>query len=308
MDGPPVKILVVGAGGVGGYFGGRLLQAGRDVTFLVRDGRPRPLDITSPHGDYTLSPMPSITADRIDAAYDLIVVTPKAQDLAAAIDGFAPAVGPRTAILPLLNGMRHLDALDARFGAERVLGGCCHISSVRTAGGAIAHLNPIHRLIFGERDCPRSPRVDAIEAALSGARFESRPSVDILRDMWEKWILITAAAGITCLMRASIADIVAAGAAEYAERMLEECAAIARSVGFAPSVEHLAYCRGLLTTPGLNFTTSMLRDIEAGAPIEAEHVVGDLLARRATPAPFLEIAYAHLRCYAIRAAGPSSRA
>ena len=125
------KLLFLGAGGVGGYFGGRLIEAGVDVSFLVRPARAASLSaqglrVSSPHGDLTL-PVKCVTRDSVLPDYDLVILAPKAYDLDDAMDAVAPAVGPATFVLPLLNGLAHLDALDARFGADRVLGGEAHI-------------------------------------------------------------------------------------------------------------------------------------------------------------------------------------
>ncbi len=306
-----MRILIVGAGATGGYFGGRLLEAGRDVTFLVRPKRALELArtglaIRSQFGNVTLPDPPTITADRLREPVDLILLSCKAYDLAAAADSFAPALGAETAILPVLNGMRHLDTLDARFGPPHVLGGQCLISSVLDPEGRIVHMNDTHVLSFGERDGRRTARVEQIAATLSGARFEARLSGNILQAMWEKWIFIAAFAGITCLMRAAIGDIVNAGAAGLATELLDECAAIAARHGFPASEFSLERSRGILTAPGSPLTASMLRDLERGAPIEADHIVGDLLQQgREYPesSPMLRIAYAHLKAYEARRSG-----
>ncbi len=176
-----MRILVVGAGAIGGYFGGRLLEAGRDVTFLVRQRRRSELaktglEIRSQFGDAHLPSPPTVTAETLRQPFDLILLSCKAYDLSSAMDSFAPAVGTNTAILPLLNGMAHMDALAARFGAGAVLGGQCVISTTLDPDGRILHLNDTHGLSFGERDGSLSPRSEAIKAALSGARFDSRLS------------------------------------------------------------------------------------------------------------------------------------
>jgi len=277
-----MRILVVGAGAIGGYFGGRLRAAGRDVTFLVRARRAAQLAetglvIRSPRGDLDLSNPPTITAATLHEPFDLILLSCKAYDLDGAVDALVRAVGPHTAILPLLNGIRHLDVLDQRFGAERVLGGQCVISTMLDPDGRILHLSEVHNLSFGARDGSRSRQMEAIASALSGAGFEARLSEAIMREMWEKWVFIAAGAGITCLMRAAIGDIVAAGAAELAATLLDECGAIAAAEGFAPSEASARRSRTMLTTPGSALTASMLRDIERGAPTEADHIVGDLL-------------------------------
>lgn len=301
-----MRILIVGAGAIGGYFGGRLLAAGRDVTFLVRPGRAAALardglSIRSPLGDLDRAAPPTITAVALHEPFDLILLSSKAYDLDGAMADFAPAVGPKTTILPVLNGLRHLELLEARFGAASVLGGQVMISAVLDLEGRIRHLNDTHLLSFGERDGAGSARVEAIAAALSGAGFETRLSPAILQEMWEKWVFIAAGAGITCLMRATIGDIVAAGAADLVAALLGECAAIAARQGFPPAAAALARSRAILTAGGSLLTASMFRDIECRAPTEADHLIADLLRRGGgEDFPLLRIADAHLKAYEAR--------
>ena len=302
-----MRILIVGAGAIGGYFGGRLLQAGRDVTFLVRPRRAAQLAktglaIRSPRGDADLA-APTITADQLRAPYDLILLSCKAYDLVEAMESFAPAVGPETAILPLLNGMAHLDLLERRFGAKAALGGQCLISATLDEEGRVRHLAEAHNLSFGARDGAPSARLDAIAESLAGANFDSRRSDAILQEMWEKWVFIATGAGITCLMRAAVGDIVAAGAADLAVSLLEECAAIAARQGFAPSAASLQRSRATFTTAGSGLTASMLRDVERGARTEFDHVLGDLLRRGGEATgdrSLLRVAHAHLAVYEAR--------
>jgi 2-dehydropantoate 2-reductase len=305
-----MRILVVGAGATGGYFGGRLLEAGRDVTFLVRPRRAAELAATglvirSPAGAFRHPRPATAGAADLHAPYDVVLLSCKAYDLDDAIRSFAPAVGPATAILPLLNGMRHLDVLDERFGKSAVLGGQCVISASLGEAGCIEHLNDSHLISYGERDGTRSARVAAIEAAFGGARFEARLSTTILQEMWEKWVLIATLAGVTCLMRATIGDIVAAGGGELATALLDECDAIAREQGFALREASRRRNVAMLTAPGSGFAASMLRDIERGGATEGEHVLGDLLRRRSaagrTPS-LLRIAYLHVCAYEARRA------
>jgi 2-dehydropantoate 2-reductase len=299
-----MRILVVGAGAVGGYFGGRLLEAGRDVTFLVRPKRAERLArsglvIRSRFGDALLKPV-TILAEEIGEPYDLVLLSCKAYDLESAIDSCAPAVGSRTLILPLMNGMRHLDLLDARFGQARVLGGLCQIASNLDADGHIRHLNDTHLLHFGERDGSSSARVDALAGLMSPALFKSRPSSTILHDMWEKWVFLASLAGITCLMRAVIGDIVAAGSADLALELFRECGSIAEQAGFPPRPPFIERSRGVLTAAGSSLAASMLRDIERGGRIESDQIIGDLLARdpaNGKDSPLLRLVQAHLRVY-----------
>jgi 2-dehydropantoate 2-reductase len=303
-----MRILVVGAGAIGGYFGGRLLQAGRDVTFLVRSRRAAQLAATglvikSALGDVHRPNPPTVQAESLRERFDLVLLSCKAYDLDDAIRSFAPTVGSGTAILPLLNGMRHIDVLEQRFGSAAVLGGQCIISSALDDEGRILHLNDTHLLAFGERDGSRSPRAAAVEATLAGAGFDARLSGEILQEMWEKWVFIATLAGATCLMRAPMGDVLSAGGADVATGLLAECAAIAAQQGFAPREASLQRNLGMLTARGSSLAASMLRDIERGGPTEGEHMLGDLV-RRAGVAPgarsLLRLACVHVAAYEAR--------
>lgn len=303
-----MRTLVVGAGAIGGYFGGRLLEINRDVTFLVRPKRAAELNrhglkIRSPLGDATFSQLATVLAENLRENYDLVILSCKAYDLDDAIASFAPAVGPHTVILPLLNGMRHLDVLDQRFGRDRVLGGQCFIA-VAVKDGEIVHLVETHELSFGERNGELSDRVQAIGRLMESARFKAHASAEILQEMWEKWVFLASLAGSTCLMRAAIGDICAApGGADFVLRLLEDCGSIAAAEGHPMREAQLKRARKNLTAAGSILTASMLRDIERNAPIEADHIIGDLLQRaalsQAKPA-HLSIAYTHLKAYEAR--------
>jgi 2-dehydropantoate 2-reductase len=303
-----MRILVVGAGAIGGYFGGRLLQVNRDVTFLVRPRRATQLAetglvIRSPTGDLHVPSPPVVVAHDLRQPFDLILLSCKAYDLEAAIESFKPAVGPTTTILPLLNGMKHLDVLDAHLGPHAVLGGQCVISASLDNEGRILHLNRMHGLTFGERDGHRSKRTEAIEAQMAGARFDARLSEDILQSMWEKWTFIAAAAGITCLMRATVGDIRTAGGADLSVQIYEECAQIASQAGYPPKAPAREMSLATLTAAGSPLSASMLRDIENRGRIEGDHIIGDLLERRKTqPAgvSIMALAYTHVKAYEAR--------
>jgi 2-dehydropantoate 2-reductase len=300
-----MRILVVGAGAVGGYFGGRLLQAGRDVTFLVRPRRAAELAkngliIRSPLGDFHRPSPPTVSREDLAEPFDLVLLSCKAYDLDGAMDSFAKAVGESTAILPLLNGMRHLDVLAGRFGPKPLLGGQCVISATLGGDGAIVHFNDMHALSFGELDGSRSKRIETIASELVGtAGFDARLSDEIRQEMWEKWVFIASAAGITSLMRSSVGAYVAAGASDLAAGLLDECAGIAAEQGFQPREAALARARAVLTAAGSPLKASMLRDIEGGKPVEGDQILGDLLRRAAKPddRSLLRIATLHVRAY-----------
>ena len=308
-----MRYLVVGAGALGGYFGGRLLEAGKDVTFLLRPGRAKALQATglvvkSRRGDLALAAPPFVLADGIGAPFDIVIVGCKAYDLAETMAAFAPAVGPETAILPMLNGMRHLDELQRRFGRESVLGGLCMISATLDAAGVVQHLNELHSIVFGELDGSPSARIDAIASDFADTRFDGRASSEIVLEMWEKWVFLSSAAGINCLMRATIGQIVAGGGAGFGLALLDECRAIAAANGFAPRPPAIERTRAMLTAAGSPISASMLKDIERGGAVEADHVLGDLIARDPNPpqgVSLLRVAYAHLKAYEARRAETS---
>ena len=310
-----MRILVLGAGGTGGYFGARLAQAGRDVTFLVRPKRAaalaKGLFVKSALGDIEIAAPKTVTTEQLTMPADLILLSCKAYDLDSSMDAIAPAVGPQTSILPILNGMAQLDVLTTRFGAQRVLGGVCFISATMDEAGRILHLNETHAITFGEQDGTRSPRAEAILAALSNAGFDARLSEHVQQDMWEKWTFIAALAGITCLMRAAVGDIVAAGAGDMAGGLFDECTDIASRHGYVPRAAPQERNRQMLTTPGSPLTASMLRDVERNSRTEADHMIGDLLRRgeeKRADVPLLRIAYAHLKAYEARRVRESATA
>src|SRR4030081_2759908 len=301
-----MRILVVGAGAIGGYFGGRMLQAGRDVTFLVRPRRAAELAdaglvIKSPNGDVTLKNPPALQADQLGEKFDMVLLSCKAFDLDDAIKSFAPAVGAQTAIIPLLNGMKHLDVLDKAFGRERVLGGLCAIAVTLNEQREVVHLQPLQSLTFGERDGKMTDRVRAIADIMAKGNFGSKTSDEIIQEMWEKWVFLASLAASTCLMRAPVGVILAAPAGkDFVLGALDECSATAAAEGYAPRAAFLERTRGMLTAEGSPMTASMFRDIKAGAPVEADHVIGDLVARAdaaKVPVPKLRTAYTHLKAY-----------
>jgi 2-dehydropantoate 2-reductase len=299
-----MRILVVGAGATGGYYGARLAQAGRDVTFLVREARAAMLrqsglSVISPWGDFEIAPA-IITAAHICAPFDLVLLTVKAFALPAAMADVAPAVGGATMILPVLNGMRHIAALQARFGPAAVIGGAARIMSTLDAAGRIVQTTKMHDLAYGELDGARSPRIVALDGVMQGAGFDARLSDMIEQEMWEKWVLLAALGGINSLMRGSIGQIRAApGGAAFATAFLAECAAVSASCGFAPRAAYMTAVTAQLTAAAPT-TSSMYRDLVAGAPVEADQIVGDLLARghaAGLSLPLLSAAYANLCVY-----------
>jgi len=305
-----VKILILGAGAIGGYFGGRLAEAGADVTFLVRPKRAEliareGLRVKSTHGDINRR-VRLVTQDALEPGFELVILTAKAYDLDSAIEAIAPAIEGGGLVLPLLNGMAHLAKLDARFGRARVLGGVAYIPVTLTPDGTIRHLGEFHSIAFGPRD--DSPQAMALCKALT-AEFARTPvnvvpSASIEQAMWDKWVSLASIAGMTCLMRAAVGDILATGAGERLMlAMLSECASVAGAEGHPVAQTDLERHKRMLTQTGSTATASMLRDTESGGSTEADHVLGAMLAlarKHALSTPMIEIAYTHLQAYAAR--------
>ncbi|HMO46412.1 MAG TPA: ketopantoate reductase family protein [Rubrivivax sp.] len=301
-----MKILVLGAGAIGGYFGGRLVQAGGDVRFLVRERRQRQLQqqglvVRSPHGDFQL-PVRALRREQIDAPADLVLLACKAYDLDDALQAIAPAAGAHTTIVPLLNGIAHIDRLQAAFGAARIAGGSCNIPATLSPQGEVLQLGPLHRIVFGRLPGTADeaqPRLEALLALWRATPVAAELDEQMMRALWEKFVGLATIAAMTCLMRGTVGDILAAddGAALFAQTFAA-CEGAARAAGYPPREAPMAVFRTMMSDRGSAMTASMLRDLEGGGRTEGAHVVGDML-RRVTAAGLdpgaLRAAWCHLQ-------------
>ena len=303
-----MRILVLGAGAIGGYFGGRLVESGADVTFLVRERRSaalaaRGLMVKSPIGDIAL-PVKTIAAGTIAAPFDLVLLSCKAYDLEDAMATIAPALGRESVVLPLLNGMRHLDRLSERFGAGRVLGGACYIGVTLDAAGVIQHGGEMQSLIFGELDGERTARVEALAALFARTKVAATIAADIRQAMWEKLVMLAALAATTTLTRATVGEIVAVpGGETFMLDALTECERIAAAEDHPSSAPARARAKSLLTARGSSFAASMMRDLVAGGATEGDHIIGDLVhraERHGRLVPILSAAYCNLAIHEAR--------
>jgi 2-dehydropantoate 2-reductase len=310
-----MRILVVGAGSTGGYFGGRLASAGRDVTFLVRPKRAEQLragglQILSPHGDLKLEPK-LVAAGEITEPYDVVLLTLKAYALEAAYDDIAPAIGPATMLLPILNGMKHLDMLVVRFGGACVLGGTARVSTTLDDAGRIHQLTEVQELSYGEISGEKTARIVALDEVFGGAGFTNRLSQQIVLEMWQKWIVLASLGALNCLLRGSIGQIATTeNGGQMATRMLAE--ALDAAENYRRGVREKEFvdgARAFLTDRTSPVTSSMYRDMMAGLPTEAEHILGDFILRAASygvDAPLMTAATVQLRIYeALRAEAPT---
>jgi len=280
-----MRILVVGAGATGGYFGARLAQAGRDVTFLLRPARAAAvrangIRLTGEGPDEGV-PVAVVTADEPIGPYDVVLVTVKNGALPSAMDDMEPAVGPGTLIVPFLNGMSHLDRLNQRFGAAAVLGGVVIVSTTVNQQGDIVRLAPQASLTTGAQ--PGNPPIDTtgVAAALGGVvGFDFALSDHILADMWSKWTFIATLGALTCLLRGAVGEIVAQpGGDKLGPAFLAEATAVASANGYPIPDAQVRNTTAAVTAPGSGLTSSMYRDVLDGHPTESDYIVADLVNR-----------------------------
>ncbi|HSP22588.1 MAG TPA: ketopantoate reductase family protein [Planococcus sp. (in: firmicutes)] len=302
-----MKILIVGAGGIGGYFGARLMEAGQDVTFLVRSRRKVQLEetglnINSVNGDVQLTPK-LITAQQQGEQFDLVILTTKSYQLEAAIEDIRPFVGDAGMILPLLNGIAHVTDLVAAFGEERVLGGLCFIETTLDANGTVVQTSPMNQLVYGERSGKETARILEVQKAFTGTKADLILSANIEQDMWHKYLFITAMSGITAAMESPIGPIrdLESGQRTIAV-LLRELVSVMKAIG-APVKETIAedqLAKINSLQPGMK--SSMQRDMEKGQAIEAGHLQGYLLDKALAEelaVPVLDAIYTKLKIYEI---------
>lgn len=300
------KILVVGAGAIGGYYGARLISAGADVTFLVRPRRAAllaadGLRVKSDLGDFH-APVKTVSREALTPVYDLVVLSCKTYDLDAAMDDVAPAIGAHTAILPFLNGLSVYDRLDARFGRDRVLGGVSYIATMLEPDGAIRHMGSNDVVVVGARTPAAASLAEGFHALIAQSAGMRSVSADIGQALWKKWTMVASGALMNCLMRGTLADILATrdGRALMLQS-IAECCAVASAEGYPPSPADTQALQARLLDASSNWAASMMRDIAQGMPrIEAHSIVGDLITRaeaHGLAVPLIRVAYCHLQVY-----------
>lgn len=296
-----LSILIAGAGATGGAFGTYLLEAGRDVTFLLRQARAAKvreegLRFTAPDADRT-NKVEVITAEELSAApqtFDLVIVAVKAGGLDSVIDDIAPAVGEQTLIIPFLNGMAQIEKLESRYPGQ-VLGGFVKIvGTIRD--GAVVQLTNMAVMTIGDLQGADVPT--PISAALDVPGFKLQTVAGIIDGLWEKWTFIAAAGVVTCLFRAPVGAIMEAGGRSHVHTIVDELEAVAAAAGHPVSEASHAMTLKMLTEDGSAFTSSLYRDVTAGLPSETEHILGDLAAKAeelGVATPLLDLTLVQLR-------------
>ena len=296
-----MKILIVGAGGIGGFFGAKLQQAGADITYLLREQRQKLIQkqglvVETPKDTFTIHPK-TVLAEQLEPAYDLIMLACKAFDLDNALKSITKA-SSRGLILPFLNGLTHLNALDTAFGKERVMGGVAHIAATITESGSVKQLTDLSSLTIGPRTHSQEALSKEFFALCKKTDFDSFYKENIEQALWDKWVFLATLAGMTTICRGSIGEIIATpDGKEMSRRMFAECCAIAASCGNLIADNVQASSLEILTKEGSPFTASMLRDLLAGKQNEHQHILGDLIGfanLHSIDCPLLKIAYTHM--------------
>lgn len=306
-----MRILILGAGAIGGYYGARLIEAGADVTFLVREGRSAVLSrtglvVNSELGKFQHKVQTVLSAEA-GAGFDVVLLACKGYDLESAMDAIAPAIAGGASVLPLLNGLSVYERLDRRFGAASVLGGVSYIATTLNERGEIDHLGRVDKLVIGARVASQVPLANALHTLVQSGPGFRLLSESIEQELWDKWVMLASGAAVTCLMRANVGQIMAT---DYGRRVMnlaiDECASVAAASGHEPAEETLRQIRARLLDSASDWAASMMRDIAVGAPrLEADEIVGDM-ARRAdrlgVSSTLMRTAFTHLQTYHLQQA------
>ncbi|QQK80094.1 ketopantoate reductase family protein [Salicibibacter cibi] len=299
-----LKFLVVGAGAVGGYFGGRLLEAGENVTFLVRSKRRKQLEqnglvLQSVKGDATLYP-PLIEKGEA-GTFDVILLSTKAYQLPNVLPDLKDFMHNETAVIPLLNGIGHLDTLDQYFNKDKVLGGLCFIESTLTKDGHILHTSSGHRLSFGERNGKLSERVERIAASFEKTNADVQASIHISEAMWRKYLFITTLSGITTLFNSPVGPIRNSHEGQaFTDQLIEEIVTTMRQTDEPIKDDFADKAWRQFMKVSEETKASMQKDKEKGLPVEADHIQGYLLQiaeSNELSTPYLQAVYANLKVY-----------
>lgn len=300
-----MKILILGAGAVGGYFGGRFTEAGIDTTFLTRSKRAeflneKGLTIKSAlgNGNYKVK---TILSKDIKETYDYIILTCKAYSLEEAINDIKPAIGKNTYILPLTNGLKHYEILGEKIGKEKIIRGFCFVNSKLSPEGEIIHASKLQKIVFGGHNESTIKGCNQFEEIINATNLDYVHTNDIMQDLWEKFVFITSAASITCLMRSDIGTILKSPyGKEITLEIFDECLKIADKSGYKLRKELEDRFYQTLTNENLSMKTSLLSDIENNNLTEVDHIIGSMIdyAKKVkTKSSMLKIAYCHIKNY-----------
>ena len=276
-----MKILILGAGAIGGFFGAHLMKSGANVSFLVREKRKDELkksgiNIFSINGELKVNPK-LLDKNLSGQHFDVIILTNKSYDLIESIREIKPYVN-KTVIIPLLNGMAHYEILDKEFGKEKIFGGTAYISTAMNNYGSIQQITSRASIKFGPRTQKNINIANEFYEICKETEFECDFSDHIELELWRKYVLIGATAASTVLFQKPLGEI---SATTYGKRLIieihEECKKIVLSKGYDIGIEATNYNLKLITDKDSLLKASMLRDFESGKKTECEHILGYLI-------------------------------
>ncbi len=303
-----MQILILGAGAIGGYYGGRLVQAGADVTFMVRSQRAETLSksglvIKSALGDFC-GKVKTLQQNDKCPTYDIVFLACKSYDLHSALISIQPAVENKTAIIPILNGVEQLNIISESFPFAECWGGIAKISTTLLPDGSIHQFDNVNQFVLGTLDGHLDTRAEQLISLFRAQAVDATLSHRIKNDLWDKFTFIATMAGITCLMRGAIDQILLAPSGkELITQLLNECASVSEKEGF-PLEDHVfSQYLDHLVGPSFGLKSSMLRDIEKSHRTEVEHILGDMLKKakkHSLSTPLLEIATTHVRTFELQ--------
>lgn len=300
-----MHVVIFGAGAVGGYFGARLQQHGVRTTFYVRQKRAeqlkeRGLRVTSPHGDLHLQPVLATIPEDI-VLPNLVVVGLKQYHLEAAMPDLRKLVEGGATILPLLNGIGHMQKLTDAFGERHVLGGVCYLETTLNEHGDVIHTSDSDQIVFGATTASNEEFAREVEDTLKLGQFRLRRSADIRLDMWQKYVMLASLSGITSATQQPIGvalnDPVTR---DFLHRMMTEITTIAQAEGVAIPVNTPDKLLERWADVNPQLTSSMHRDLQKGSPLELDHLHGVLLQyarKHHIDAPCLSAVYATVHPY-----------
>jgi 2-dehydropantoate 2-reductase len=300
-----MKILMVGAGAVGGQFGAYLHESGADVQFLLRPARKKIIDaegltLDLPAGKLQIQPR-TLSAPELTPDFDLIIVSCKAYSLNSVITDITQAMGKQTVILPLLNGLRHLDILGRKFGDDRVLGGIAKTVATLASPSCIQIKHGPGNITVGARTPDQRQTAHAVWSQLHAGGIQAYFSEHVMDDMWDKYCLMASLGAANCLLGGTVGEYMRSQAGgEIALQLFKECVDTAQASGHPLHPESIARIQHALTNRHSGFSASMYRDMQAGLPVEGDHLVGDMMRRGealGVACPMLKIAHAVLETY-----------
>jgi 2-dehydropantoate 2-reductase len=309
-----MHFAIIGAGGVGGYFGGRLAQAGEKVTFIARGLhlqaiKERGLWVESINGDFAISPAIAFDSPEKVGEVEAVLVATKAWQVTETAPTLKPLIGPKTVVIPLQNSVTAATELAAVLGAEHVLGGFCRISALIGGPGLIKHIGVQQPVIaFGERSGLKSERVERLRQVFSGCQgLKVEVPDDIEAALWDKFIFITAISGLGAITRQPVGSFRAVPESRaLLVAALEETTAVARAAGIRLPGDQVQKTLAHLDQVGPEISASMQKDILAGRPSELSEQNGAVLRlgrELGIPTPTHEFIYASLLPGELKARG-----